>query len=467
MIKQNQRAFNLLLVLLDVFVVCISLLFSWILRFKTTNFGPIGGHLSLQDYLIFLLLAVIPIYLILYFSFGLYKPFRTHKTIFKEVTQIIKVNIVAFIVLVAILFIINQPNFSRILLMLLAITATFFGSIERFVIRGILKKIRSDNRNQKHILIVGDNDLAFSFARKIRNNPYLGFNVGGFLGRKNRVGMEIEGSKIIGGFDDLDQVLENNDFDRVVLAIPLKYYYKIDSLVDCCERFGIKAEIIPDYFKYFPARPSIDMIEDLPIINIRYVPLDDAFNKFLKTVVDYIVAFIAIIITSPITIPVSIAIKLTSKGPVIFKQERIGYKGKSFMMYKFRSMHIQNPDEEAHEWTTKDDPRRTKVGSFIRKHSIDEIPQFINVLKGEMSVVGPRPERPYFVNDFKKKIPKYMIKHQVKPGITGWAQIHGCRGDTSIQKRIEYDIEYVENWHMGLDFGIMVKTILKKNSNAY
>ena len=209
------------------------------------------------------------------------------------------------------------------------------------------------------------------------------------------------------------------------------------------------------------------MIEDIPIINIRYVPLDDAFNNFLKSLSDYIISVIAIIITSPIMLITAIAIKLTSKGPIIFKQERIGYHGEPFMMYKFRSMKVQNPNEEKSEWTTKDDPRKTKVGNFIRKTSIDELPQFFNVLKGDMSVVGPRPERPYFVEEFKEKIPKYMVKHQVKPGLTGWAQIHGCRGNTSIKKRIEFDIEYVENWHMGLDLAIMIKTAVKRNPNAY
>lgn len=467
MIRENQRWFNFIMVLIDIVVIVLSLAISWWIRFKTTIFGPIGGHLPIQSYMLFLIFAVIPVYLILYFSFGLYKPRRTYKTIFSEATQIIKVNIVAFVVLVAILFILNQPDFSRIMLFLLAVVATVLGIIERSIIRGILKKIRIENRNLKHILIVGDNDLAFTFARKIRDNPYLGFDISGFLGRSNRVGLEIEGSKIIGSFKDLDYILDNNTFDRVVLAIPLKYYYKINELVESCERVGIKAEIIPDYIRYFPAQPSVDMIEDIPIINIRYVPLDDAFNRAVKSFSDYIIAIIAIIITSPIMIVTAIAIKLTSPGPIIFKQERIGFHGKPFEMYKFRSMKVQNPDDEKSGWTTKDDPRKTKIGDFIRKTSIDELPQFFNVLKGDMSVVGPRPERPYFVDEFRKEIPKYMVKHQVRPGITGWAQIHGCRGDTSIKKRIEYDIEYVENWHMGLDLGIMIKTVVKKNPNAY
>ena len=467
MIKENQKVLNLLMVLIDVFVISLSLVCSIWLRFKTTMFGPIGGHLGFQSYLLFLTFAVIPVYLILYFAFGLYKPRRTYKTIFSEATQIIKVNIVAFFALVSILFIIRQPDFSRIMLFLMAFIATIFGTIERFTIRSILKNMRVNNRNLKHILIVGDNDLAFTFARRIRENPYLGFYVSGFLGRSDRVGMEIEGSKIIGSFNDMDEILEKNRYDRIVLAIPLKYYYKINELVQSCEKVGIKAEIIPDYIRYFPAQPSIDMIEDIPIINIRYVPLDDNFNKFLKFLSDYIISIIAIIITSPVMIVTAILIKLTSRGPIIFKQERMGYNGKTFMMYKFRSMKVQDPDDEKSEWTTKDDPRKTKVGDFISRTSIDELPQFFNVLKGDMSVVGPRPERPYFVDQFKETIPKYMVKHQVKPGLTGWAQIHGCRGDTSIKKRIEFDIEYVENWHLGLDLAIMIKTALRKNSNAY
>ncbi len=467
MIKENQRLLNAVLILLDVLVVILSLICSFWLRFDTTLFGPIGGHLDFFSYLLFLVFAVIPTYLILYFAFGLYKPRRTYKNIFSEATQIIKVNIVAFFVLVSILFIINQPDFSRIMLFLLAVIGAFFGIIERFIVRSFLRRIRINNRNLKHILIVGDNDLAFTFANKIRLNPYLGFVVSGILGRPEHVGDEIEGTKVIGSFNDLDVVLEKNNFDRVVLAIPLKYYYRIDEVVESCEKVGIKAEIIPDYIRYFPAQPSVDMIEDIPIINIRYVPLDDGFNKFLKYASDYIISIIAIVITSPIMIITAIAIKLTSRGPIIFKQERIGHNGKPFMMYKFRSMKVQDPSEEESEWTTKDDPRKTFVGNIIRKTSIDELPQFFNVLKGDMSVVGPRPERPYFVEQFKESIPKYMVKHQVRPGITGWAQIHGCRGDTSISKRIRYDIEYVENWHMGLDLAIMIKTAVKKNPNAY
>ena len=313
------------------------------------------------------------------------------------------------------------------------------------------------------MLIIGDNELAFTFAKKIKSRTYLGYNIAGFLGRKEHLGKTFEGIKFIGTFKDLPDVLKTHKFDRVVIAIPLKYYYHLNEIVDACEEEGIKAEIIPDYYKYLPAKPSVDMLDDLPIINIRYVPLDDAFNKFKKIIEDYFVAIVAIIITSPIMLITAIE----SPGPIIFKQERIGYNGKPFMMYKFRSMKVQDENEEKSQWTTEDDPRKTRVGSFIRRMSIDELPQFFNVLKREMSVVGPRPERPYFVEKFKKEIPKYMVKHQVRPGLTGLAQVNGYRGNTSIKKRIEYDIRYVENWRLVLDIQIMFRTVFRRGKNAY
>ena len=205
------------------------------------------------------------------------------------------------------------------------------------------------------------------------------------------------------------------------------------------------------------------------MINIRHVPLNNALNKFVKRAVDIFGAIVAIILFSPVMLVASVLIKLTAPGPLIFKQERIGLQNKPFYMYKFRSMIVQKESEEKKGWTTKDDPRVTPVGKFIRKTSIDELPQLFNVLKGDMSLVGPRPERPLFVEKFKEEIPRYMIKHQVRPGLTGWAQVNGYRGDTSIRKRIECDLYYIENWTLGLDFKIILLTFLKGfiNKNAY
>jgi Undecaprenyl-phosphate glucose phosphotransferase len=469
MIKQNQRLLNAVLIATDAIVVILAFIAAWFLRFKTTLFGPLGGHLPFENYLL-LALLIVPIYLSFYYFFSLYKPFRNKSTVLYEPIQILKANLVVFLVLIALLFIIDQPDYSRKLIFVFAIFSTLFAIIERFIFRSILRYLRANDQNLKHILIVGDGELSIKFARKIISKKYLGYCISGFLGSHHRIGEEIDGTNgasVIGKIDDLNDFLSNNQYDRVIIAIPLKYYDNLLKLVDICENQGVKAEIIPDYYKYLPASPSVDMIDELPIINVRYVPLDDALNNFIKRISDIIIAAIAIIITSPIMLVTAITIKLTSHGPIIFKQERVGYQRKTFMMYKFRSMKVQDETEEKSEWTTEDDPRKTKVGDFIRKTSIDELPQFFNVLKGEMSVVGPRPERPYFVEKFRSEIPKYMVKHHVRPGITGLAQVNGFRGNTSIKTRIEYDIEYVENWYFALDILIMWKTIIKGNTNAY
>ncbi len=239
--------------------------------------------------------------------------------------------------------------------------------------------------------------------------------------------------------------------------------------MDMCEKSGVHTKFIPDYNSLFPSRPYTEDLMGLPVINIRHVPLSNTLNWIAKRIVDVITALAGLVVSSPVMLAAAIAVGCTSRGPVIFKQERIGLHNKPFRMYKFRTMEVQKPSREAQGWTTKNDPRVTRVGRFLRRTSIDELPQLFNILMGDMSVVGPRPERPQFVEKFKEEIPRYMVKHQVRPGLTGWAQINGYRGDTSIKRRIEYDIFYIENWTMSFDIKIMFLTIFKGfiNKNAY
>lgn len=236
-----------------------------------------------------------------------------------------------------------------------------------------------------------------------------------------------------------------------------------------CEKSGVHTKFIPDYNNIIPTKPYTEDLLGLPVINIRRVPLNNTVNKVVKRSVDIFGAVVAIILFSPIMLFTALAIKVTSPGPLIFNQERVGLQNKPFAMYKFRSMVVQEAEKEKSRWTTKNDPRVTTVGKFIRKTSIDELPQLFNVLKGDMSLVGPRPERPLFVEKFREEIPRYMVKHQVRPGLTGWAQVNGLRGDTSIRKRIEYDLYYIENWTIGFDFKILFLTFFKGfvNKNAY
>jgi Undecaprenyl-phosphate glucose phosphotransferase len=315
--------------------------------------------------------------------------------------------------------------------------------------------------------VVGGGDLGLKFAHRINENPYVGYNIIGFLDDNLEIGYKILDSEVIGKINHLEQIILNNHLDKVIITIsPTEN--NIWDIVDLCEKHGVKAVIIPEFSRYFPARPNIDMLDDIPIIDVRYVPLDNLYKKFLKRVFDFIAAGMAIIILSPVILITALIVKLSSPGSVIYKQERVGLNRKNFQIYKFRSMKEEG-NEETPQWTTEDDPRKTKFGSFIRKTSIDEFPQFFNILKGDMSLIGPRPERPVFVEEFREQIPKYMIKHYVRPGMTGWAQVNGWRGNTSIQKRIEHDIYYVENWSLLLDFKIFFLTFIKGfiNRNAY
>ena len=464
MIKENQKFFNAITFFFDMAIVLFSLILSYYIRFKTTLFGPIGTTLPIHMYIIFTICLVIPTYAITYFIFGMYDYYRSKKTV-PEMFTIIKANIISFLFMVSVLFIIHQPDFSRKMLLLLFIFGIVFTTIEKTMLHLFLRSIRLKNKNLKHILVIGNDELAFRYAKIINDNKHMGYKINGFIGTSNQIDDVIYDIPFIGTFENVDRIIRNNSFDIVVIAINLKFYEHLNEIVDICEKNGVKSEIIPDYYKYIPAKASVDMIDDLPIINIREVPLNAPINKFIKRMSDVFISIAILIVTSPLFLIVTLIIKFTSSNSVIFKQTRVGFNGNEFIMYKFRSM--INVDNEEVRWTTSDDDRKTRFGSFIRKTSIDELPQFFNVLKGDMSIIGPRPERPYFVNEFRKTIPKYMVKHQVKPGMTGLAQIKGCRGNTSIKKRIEYDIYYVENWNLTLDLIIFLKTFIYLGKNAY
>ena len=251
--------------------------------------------------------------------------------------------------------------------------------------------------------------------------------------------------------------------------MPLKDYDNLEHVVSICEKSGVHTKFIPDYNSVIPTRPYTEDLMGLPVINIRYVPLSNNSNKVIKRTMDIMGSAAGIVVLSPLLLLLAALVKISSPGPVIFKQERVGLHSKPFYMYKFRSMEQQSEEEEKKAWTVRDDPRVTGIGKFLRRTSLDELPQLFNILKGDMSLVGPRPERPLFVERFREEIPRYMVKHQVRPGLTGWAQVNGFRGDTSIKKRIDYDIYYIENWTIGFDIKIIFLTFFTGfvNKNAY
>jgi Undecaprenyl-phosphate glucose phosphotransferase len=463
MIRENQKYLNMLLVLIDMLVITFALFIAWFIRFRTDILGVGIDNWGISEYVISLVFILI-IYSLLNYFLGLYNPQRTDN-ITNETKQIIQVNIIGLLILVTALYVIKVDDYSRYLLAMFAIFSTIFMITERFVFRSLLRYVRGKGFNVQYILVIGAGDLGKKFAKRIEENYYIGYEIIGFLDDNIPIGQKIANSEIIGSVKDLEQITQKNLVDMAVITISARHYPVIENIVNSLEKCGVKAEIIPDFYRYFSAKPAIDMIDDIPVINVRYVPLDNNINKFFKRIGDIFLAIAGIIVTSPILIVTAILVKYTSPGPVIFSQKRVGRNRKEFNIYKFRSMKVG--DAEEFEWTKKDDPRKTKFGSFIRKTNIDELPQFFNILKGDMSLIGPRPERPFFVDKFRDEIPKYMIKHHVRPGMTGYAQINGYRGNTSIQKRIEHDIYYVENWNFFLDVKIFFLTFRNFFNNAY
>lgn len=469
MIKDNQKYFNRLHLLIDAVVVAISYLFAWYLKFCTilADTEPGAGALDMGTYFGFLYFLV-PEYIILYYFFHLYAPKRATRRKY-EISGILKANTVGIVIFIVFLYMIKQPDFSRTMMGLFYVINIAFTTICRTMIRNMLLYFRKKGYNLKYILLVGYSRAAEEYITRINANPQWGYVVRGILDDRIPSGTLYKGVKVVGRIENIRYILPENKLDEIAITLALKDYDHLEAIVDLCEKSGVHTKFIPDYNSLVPSHPYTEDLMGLPVINIRYVPLTNTLNWILKRGVDILGAAAGIIISSPIMLLAALAVRLTSRGPVIFKQERVGLHNKTFKMYKFRTMAMQKPSAEQKAWTVKDDPRVTKVGKILRRTSLDELPQLFNILAGEMSLVGPRPERPQFVEQFKEEIPRYMIKHQVRPGLTGWAQINGYRGDTSIRKRIEYDLFYIENWTMSMDFKIMFLTIFKGfvNKNAY
>ncbi|WP_243263397.1 undecaprenyl-phosphate glucose phosphotransferase [Coprococcus comes] len=443
MIKNNQRMLNKAQVCMDAGIIGATYFFSWYLRFKSGLFVQDAGVLPAKTYFSALFL-IIPGYLLLYSVFQLYMPRRV-KSYRKELMDIIRANGIGFMIFILVLYFIKQEHFSRQMLCIFFFINISLEFASRYLIRTILWKMRKQGLNQKHILMIGESQMAEQYMDRLRENPKWGYQVFAHLKDEEK----------------LERILEGNELDEVVIALRAEDYGKLERIVDVCEKAGVHTKMIPDFGNVISTRPYIEDVQGIPVIHVRRVPLNIMRNRVAKRAVDLIGATVAIILFSPVMLLTVLVVALTEEGSVIYRQERVGLHNQVFYMYKFRSMIMQDEEKEKAEWSTRNDPRITPVGKLIRRTSIDELPQLFNVLKGEMSLVGPRPERPQFVQKFRDEIPRYMVKHQVRPGMTGWAQINGYRGDTSIEKRIEYDLYYIENWTMVFDMKILILTIFK------
>ena len=472
MIKDNQKRLNRMHVLLDILVTVVAYALAWFIVISGKVLPLDEGVLKPQVYFM-ALIFIVPIYLILYASFHLYVPKRIQGRR-SELANICKANVIGLMLFTFVLFglrrfVSHLSYFSTKMILAFFAANIILLEAERISIRIFLRSLRTNGYNQKHVLLIGYSRAAEGFIDRVSVNPEWGYHVQGILDDHRPAGFAYKKVQVLGPTNHLEDFLASNTLDEIAITLSIKEYSNLEQIVAACEKSGVHTKFIPDYNNIIPTIPYMEDLHGLPVIHIRHVPLTGVFNATMKRIVDLAGALFGLIVFSPLMLVTALLIKITSPGPVLFSQERIGLHNRPFKMYKFRSMEVQDPGRERSQWTTPHDPRVTPVGRFIRKTSIDEMPQFFNVLIGDMSLVGPRPERPLFVEKFKEEIPRYMIKHQVRPGLTGWAQVNGYRGDTSITKRIEHDLYYIENWSLGFDFKIMFLTVFKGfiNKNAY
>lgn len=433
MIRQNQKILIYLQRICDLLIMFISVRIAFELRFQSYE----GNYLNLPFYLIGAIILM-PLYSWVCTFCNLYKQYRAADFV-KEFIRIIEATVIITIICLAIVTILKITNVSRLVIVIFMIVNILLLSLFRFSERIILRKIRAKGYNVKYILLIGRDEILKEISNKLKEKDEYGYAVTVYRGK----------------IENLWRYLENNLIDEIFVSVENNDV--LECVYNTSEKYGIKINIVPSYSKFLANKIYVDEFIGIPIINIRDIPLENIFNRGLKRLFDIMISFIALIVLIPVIVVTAIIIKLTSKGPLIYKQRRVGMNRRSFYMYKFRSMNVDESFKENIKGSEVN--RCTRFGRFIRKYKIDEIPQFFNVLKGDMSIVGPRPEITTLVKRYKDEIPNYMLKHRVKCGMTGLAQIKGFMGDTSLKKRIELDNEYINNWSIWLDLKILFLTV--------
>jgi Undecaprenyl-phosphate glucose phosphotransferase len=458
MLKKHTQLFKSLFILSDLFILSLAWVLSYFLRFYTPLIKPpLSGIPPFSAYVEFLF----PLWLVWSLvsnRFNLYRPRRIGHFP-KEFFDIAKSLTVTFFILIAIIYLLRRFEFSRLAFFYFLVMANLGLIVARFFARNILGMLRKRGYNQRFALIAGTGILGQRVLEEIKLYPELGIRVIGFLTRhREEVGKRIRDIPILGVYEDVDMIFDERKINIFFVAISINEYDCFESLIKNVQGDLSEIKVVPGSYEFLGLRGGMDELGDLPIVNLQSSPLY-GWDSFFKRMFDLILGTLIVIATSSIMLIVSLLIKLTSEGPILYKQERMGMDGRFFRMLKFRTMRMDAEKETGPIWAKENDPRRTRVGAFLRKTCLDELPQLFNVLKGEMSLVGPRPERPDFVKEFKDRIPLYMLRHKTKAGMTGWAQVNGWRGNTSLEKRIEHDLYYIQHWSIGFDLRILVMTL--------
>lgn len=472
MIRERKQIFKLSFIAFDLLLSLLAVLTSLFLHFiiifpeKQSHVVP-AEELFLVQALPLLKYPLLSTYLLL----GLFYVF-SQITVFiaidiyheshglnrlREVIAIVRGIVANLLFVLAILFFYRGSSFSRLVILYIALFSVLYHSLGHFFFRKYLARLQILGYRVRRVLILGTGPAACRFVRALRGISIFGYTVVGMIGPARGVEDEFR-HLLVGSLRDFKTIARDLNPDLIVYTLSGDWK-KLSSVLEYCDSEGIDCHVIPDWMGYLTHQARTEALDGIPIFTIRDIPLKNGYNRFIKRTFDILFSLVVLILTAPVLILIALLIKIASPGPVFFVQDRVGLDRRSFHILKFRTMHLQTQQASDTTWGVKSDSRITFVGSFLRKTSLDELPQFINVLKGDMSVVGPRPERPHFVNEFKERYPQYMRRHMAKSGITGWAQIQGLRGDTSIRKRVEADIYYIENWSIWLDLIIILRTL--------
>ena len=458
MIERRRQIQALLQLAGDILATAAAVILAYWLRFEV-EIQPVTKGLPPFHMYLRLVPVVVVLYPIVFYFQGLYQK-RRIRSRFDESMRVLVAVLLATVLLTAGLTFYRPPDFtySRLFLAIFAAVDAVLVSFMRWAIGVSLARIRRSGGNLQRVLVIGAGDLGRKVVDRLHLHREYGFSVVGFLdddpGRQRR---DIQGVPVLGTTKELEQVIVDERVDQVMIALPLEAHYRTVKLVERAGQLLVEIKVVPDVLQYYVMRAGIEDLDGLPLINLTQIPLQ-GWNQFVKRVFDCVGSALLLLVTSWLFPIIAWLIKREDGGPVFFSQVRTGLDGRSFRLYKFRSMRADAEGDGEAQWTRSNDSRVTRIGDFLRRTNLDELPQLFNVLIGDMSLVGPRPEQPKFVERFRNRYPTYNTRHRVRSGITGWAQVNGLRGDTSIRQRVAHDLYYIENWSLGLDIKILWRT---------
>lgn len=468
MFKQHHQLMLSILVAIDLVVTAAAWVVTYLVRFSGAFVDAPKGVPPFATEFLPLLPLVLVLTLLAAIREGLYRPKR-YRSVFHEIIDVVRTCTLAWVFLIAIAYFLRGWPYSRAMMGSFLLVHIVSLSLARLLGRWLLRNLRVRGRNLRSAAIVGTGRLAQQLLHSLRRNTWTGVQVQYFVAaddddHHNSSPRTVRGVPVRGEYEQLDQLLRTHPVDAVFVAVPYSNGRQINRIFDKLGLTTADVLMVPDVSGVYLMRQSVSDLDGLPIINIRQSPMY-GWNAILKRTFDIVISSVALVICAPLLAGIAIAVRLTSSGPVLFRQTRCSIGGQEFEMLKFRSMIANAEEQTGAVWTMPDDPRRTKVGSFLRRTSLDELPQLWNVLCGDMSLVGPRPERPEFIDRFQHELPRYMLRHKTRAGITGWAQVHGLRGNTSLRRRLRYDLYYINNWSLGLDIRILFMTVFSPRAS--